>query len=591
MQLRKTMNWGLRLALPGIRPVVATLAALAFAHAGALGAAAARVDKTEEAVLLGREAFRTGNAPALARAAAQARGHVLEPYVEYWQLRQKLDDRSREEVRDYLARHQGSYLAERLRGEWLKSLGKKSDWDAFRAERPALVNEDAEIACLGLLNRFRAGDASALAELKTQWHSQGELPEGCAPLAAEQLRTGEYGVAQIWARFRVLVEAGQTAAAKRVLNALPAKEQPANGTIDRVLAAPSRYLLQLPDSATTRTARELVIFGLTRLARSDPQAAAERWNESLRVSFSAEDQGYVWGQIALWGARRHLPEAVGWFSRAAMGASDDEQLAWRVRIALRGGAWPEVRAAVDAMSAQARAQSTWIYWRARALKMAGRDEEARAELARITAEFSFYGLLAAEELGMVFKLPQRPAAPAAEELVQSLALPGLQRALALFRLDMRTEAVREWNWSLRGMDDRQLIAAAEIARRHEVWDRAINTADRTVAQHDFGLRYLAPYQQVLTSQARAQRIEEHWVLGLVRQESRFIWNAKSSAGAAGLMQLMPATARWVAGRMGMKDFNWARVTTVELNAALGSYYLKTVLEDLGGAAGTGLRGL
>ena len=147
---------------------------------------------------------------------------------------------------------------------------------------------------------------------------------------------------------------------------------------------------------------------------------------------------------------------------------------------------------------------------------------------------------------------------------------------------MRTEAVREWNWSLRGMSDRQLIAASEIARRNEIWDRAINTADRTVAQHDFRLRYLAPYQQALTGQAKTQNVDEHWVLGLVRQESRFIWNAKSSAGAAGLMQLMPATARWVAQKMGMKNFNGSNVTSVDVNAALGVFYLRTVLNELDG---------
>ena len=83
----------------------------------------------------------------------------------------------------------------------------------------------------------------------------------------------------------------------------------------------------------------------------------------------------------------------------------------------------------------------------------------------------------------------------------------------------------------------------------EVYDRAINTADKTLALHDFSVRYLAPYRSALGDNARAQQLEEAWVLGLVRQESRFIAGAKSSAGASGLMQLMPATARWVARKI------------------------------------------
>jgi soluble lytic murein transglycosylase len=163
------------------------------------------------------------------------------------------------------------------------------------------------------------------------------------------------------------------------------------------------------------------------------------------------------------------------------------------------------------------------------------------------------------------------------------ANPGLQRALALLRLDQRTEGVREWNWALRGMDDAELLAAAEVARRAEMWDRAISAADRTIGMHDFNVRFLAPYRSVFTEQARAQGLEEPYVLGLVRQESRFIPNAKSVAGASGLMQLMPRTARWVARQIGMKDYAPSRVTDVDVNIALGTSYLKYVLDELDGS--------
>ena len=576
------MNLGLTLALPSIRPAIAALAALMIVCPGFAMGAATRADRMDEAVLLARDAFRTGNSLALARALPLVRGHLLEPYVEYWQLRTRLEDRGADEVRDFLARRDGSYIAERLRADWLRVLGKKGDWETFRAERPKLVNEEPDIACYGLQERYRSGDASALIELKPFWQAPKDLPEGCTALAEEQLRSGAYGIAQIWDRFRVLADAGQTAVARRLLAALPVREQPGAALFDRIVAAPAKFLLQLQDPASTRTAREMVIFAMMRLARSDPQAAAARWDDSLRRSFTPDEQGYVWGQIALWGARRHMPDAIAWFARTGSAPLTDEQLAWRARIALRNGAWPEVRAAIELMTPQFRLDPTWIYWRARALKEAGSVEAARLEFSRIATDFGFYGQLAADEQGVVFKLPAQAPAPTTEELGQALASQGIQRAMALFRLDMRTEAVREWNWSLRGLNDRQLIAAAEIARRNELWDRAINTADRTVAQHDFGLRYIAPYQEALTGQAKARNLEESWVLGLVRQESRFISNAKSAAGAAGLMQLMPATARWVANKMGMKDFSWARVTSVDVNSALGSFYLKTVLDDLDG---------
>jgi soluble lytic murein transglycosylase len=148
---------------------------------------------------------------------------------------------------------------------------------------------------------------------------------------------------------------------------------------------------------------------------------------------------------------------------------------------------------------------------------------------------------------------------------------------------VRTEATREWVFTIRNMDDMQLLAAAELALRAGVFDRAINTADRTAHQHNYKVRFLAPYKDVFNEQARIFGLEEAWVLGLVRQESRFIVRAKSSVGAQGLMQLMPATARWVAKRNNVRDFSPTRVAEVPINVALGTGYLKMVLDDLGHA--------
>ncbi|MCZ7653761.1 MAG: lytic transglycosylase domain-containing protein [Rhodocyclaceae bacterium] len=145
---------------------------------------------------------------------------------------------------------------------------------------------------------------------------------------------------------------------------------------------------------------------------------------------------------------------------------------------------------------------------------------------------------------------------------------------------MRIEGIREWNWTVRGMDDASLLAAAELANRHDIYDRAINTADRTQVLHDYSMRYLAPFREHVEPKARALQLDAGWVYGLMRQESRFITNAKSVVGAKGLMQLMPKTARWVAKKIGMKDFHPGRVQDTDTNVTLGTNYLKMVLDDL-----------
>jgi soluble lytic murein transglycosylase len=316
---------------------------------------------------------------------------------------------------------------------------------------------------------------------------------------------------------------------------------------------------------------------LQRLARTAPQEAATRWR-ALAQSFSAPEREYAWGQLAYYAAMYHDPDALSWYARA--GQLSDTQLAWRARSALRARQWAEVLASIDAMGEAARTQPQWRYWKARALKVQGKTVEANALLAPLSTEHHFYGLLAAEELGEAIGAPSESFRASEAEIQAVASLPAIQRSLALYRLGLRFEGNREWFWVIAGFDDRQLLATAEFARRNELWDRAIDTAERTRSVHDFELRYLAPYRDRFRSYASEHGLDEAWVFGLVRQESRFIVDARSSAGAAGLMQLMPATAKWVAGKLGLKGFRQAIVTDLDINISLGTYYLKHVLETL-----------
>ena len=584
-----------------ISSLLATLMfVLVLPRAFAASATPVALSAADQAVLIARDGFRAGDAAKLKRA-SQAGGvatHALEPYVSYWQLRLKLEDRSAEEVQAWLARNSGTFLAEQLRRDWLRVLGRKGDWTRFREQAPLLVGDDPEVNCYSLTERWQNKDESALAELRPLWLAPRELPDSCVSIAKVLLQAAPQpgaasggahatlGSTQIWERFRILTEANLLASARRVLDLLSRGEAPDSKLLDVALNASVRYLQRPAAELQQRNQRELYILATSRVARSDPALAASHWDAKLRGRFSAEDQAYVHGLIATSAARKLMPEAMGWFAEVTAAGGDaqlnDEQLAWRTRIALRQSNWPEVRAAIERMSAATRADPTWTYWLGRAFRAQGAEAQAQAQFARIATQHHFYGRLAAEELGVVVQLPLRAAAPTAEEMTAAVENPGLQRSLALYRLDMRTEATREWIWAVRDMDDRTLLAAAELARRNEMWDRAINTADRTVAQHDFHARYIAPHREVLAGAAKARSLEEPLVLGLVRQESRFMSFAKSSAGASGLMQLMPTTAAWVARKIGLANFTQANVRQPEVNATLGTFYLRQVLDELDG---------
>jgi soluble lytic murein transglycosylase len=300
----------------------------------------------------------------------------------------------------------------------------------------------------------------------------------------------------------------------------------------------------------------------------------------IEKRFSDADRAYVWGQIAWQAALRHLPEALDWFDLAAGAPLTDEQRAWQVRAALRALNWRKVAQAIDEMPREVASQPDWIYWQGRALSGLGQRAEAEALFQKIAGQPTFYSNLADEELGRQLNVPTKAMPATAEELAQVAAMPGLQRAMAVLRTDLRIEGVREWVWNLRGLNDRQLLAAAELARRSDLFDRAINTADRTLVQHDYSLRYLAPFRDQVEVKTRELNLDSSWVYGLMRQESRFVMDARSSVGAKGLMQLMPATARWVARRIGLENFRPHRVTEMDINVTLGTSYLKMVMDSL-----------
>jgi soluble lytic murein transglycosylase len=545
------------------------------------GFAAPKAPAADEVLLKAYDAFRAGDPVKLQRFSGQVHAHVLAPYLEYWRMKLRLEETPESDVRAFLDQQAGSYLADRLRADWLKELGKRGAWQDLEQQLPLLVQDDLEIRCYAWQARLARADESAYEEARAVWLEPRELPDGCNTLVDRMLDARRISVEDVWRRVRVLFENNQIGAARRTLAFLPEDQKHDERLLNQAAAAPKKLLASPPAKLDRRATREMLLFAVVRLGRSEPEAAVEVLRGKLGERLPAEDVKYLWGRLALEGARRLLPEAHQWYRLADSAALNDEQLAWKARAALRAADWQAVRDAVDPMSWAARQDPTWTYWYGRALAAQGRDDGARAYYLRISGQPNFYGLLAAEELGAMAGIPEPFHVASEAEVAAAGVNPGLVRALELYRLELRSEALREWLFAIRGMDDGRLLAAAELARRAGIFDRAINTADRTAQQHNYKVRYLAPYREVFSENARNSGLEEAWVLGLVRQESRFIVKAKSSAGAQGLMQLMPATARWVAKRNGLRGYSPRNVAEVPMNVALGTGYLKLVLEDLG----------
>jgi soluble lytic murein transglycosylase len=575
--------------------VVATIAPSTGAPTSAATVAIRPIDQR---LFDARDALRSRDRARLASArdALVAAHHPLAMWADYWEIGLRLGEVGQDDLEAFYARWPGSYVEDRLRNDWLLELGIRRDWPRFGAELPRFrMADDRQVQCYALLLRHQAGDDVRTHALDN-WLSQREPAGGCTLMAATLYQARRFNTADAWLKTRLSAEAGRPKLAKEALALI--NETLADKPLTEVWEQPLRYLAKRAD-ASHRQGAEMVVLALTRLATSDPQTAATLLEDRWQTQLAPDAAAWTWAAIAKQAAWKRMPEADDWFQRAQSvpRARDvdwtDDTLAWRARSALRAtdaARWERVLAAITAMSTTAQADPTWIYWKARALVASaapGAEGDARRTGAavlfeRIASQYHFYGKLAADAVGRPQSLPPLPTALSAEERRSAEQNPGLNRALALIALGLRGEGVREWNYSILAMSDRALLAAAQRACEREVWDRCIHTSERTRAEVDMTQRFPTPFRADVVAAAQDVGLDPAYVYGLIRQESRFVTDIRSSAGAAGLMQLMPNTARWTARKLGL-PYSPEKITDRSLNLRLGAGYLKLVLDDFDGS--------
>ena len=536
----------------------------------------------DAAVQRARAAYIARQVANLERAAADVPAdHVLSPYVEYWRL--MLSGRGDEaRIADFLARYPDSRVAESLRADWLKSLGARAAWPQYLAEYPRLVKPDTTHQCYAYRAEWALGNPAHQREAVSLWFSGRDLPNACDPLFTQLIEAGLLNEEDVWRRIRLALEAGNVGVAQAVSNSLPEAQRPAASLFDQAARDPARLLNSGKLDFGQRGDREIGLYALDQVAKNN-SGVAEQVLQKNAVKLSADELRTAWARLATWAARRHEAVALDWYQRAGLVAVTDFQREWWTRAALRAGDWQTVQRVTESMGESTRAQAVWRYWRARALQANGQRQAANAIFLALSREHHYYGQLAEEELGSVMQAPQINVKTGGENVAAIARNPGIARAQALYDLGLRSDATQEWNWTIQRFSDTQLLAAAELARQMEWYDRAIDTAERTRELHDFELRFLAPYRELARQAASDNQIDEAWVFGLMRQESRFINVARSNVGAAGLMQIMPATARWIAQRLGIKRFDTNEMQDPARNIQFGSYYLKHVQTSLDGS--------
>ncbi len=338
-----------------------------------------------------------------------------------------------------------------------------------------------------------------------------------------------------------------------------------------------------PDYDDTPYAREILLHGINRLAKHNIGRAVDRWQQlEQKYSFTPGGSAEIVRNLAVRAAKRKHALATRLLDEVHPYLVDDEIFHWRLRTALQMPNWYQLLRWTEGETPIDDIDLRWRYWRARALEETGKFDQARTIFKSLARERDYYGFMAADRIGETYHMNYRPLPENKAEMDRIASLPAMQRAFELYQLGTGYPARREWHHALNKMTTYQMQVAAALATRWGWYDRAILTMSKAHAYDDLVLRFPILYRQILDKYSHKRQLENSWLYGLVRAESAFQEEARSPAGALGLMQVMPRTGRQTAKRIGLKKFNSKKLLKAETNIPIGTAYLKQVLEEYNG---------
>lgn len=556
-----------RSGLPNLRSL-----ALAAALSGCVvsnAIAKAQPAPAAHPMLAAKQAFERQDIGGLSRARSQLSGDPLVVWPSYWNAhilvgKQPFGALAKEVVSQFERDFSGHPLVQTLKSDWLLAAVRAKSWPDLASllkEIPAHPSEPASAQCA----RIRLGSEAAARDNHAKVLIGRETNEGCLGLLEDLVEKRRIDPQALILRARWAGLAGDAKAASRISRAAQA-------------------------AGLKPVKSEQALLSVLTLSRSNVARAVSEYAR-VRKTLTAEQQAFA--SLAL-ASRLWLRTDQRAWSYLDAGLSSAHQqpadvLESAARLALRRADRAALRPLIAAMPQGLQTSETWTYWRGWLAAESGQAREAQAIWADIPEGWSFYRLLASEALGRSVlpeqHLPQTHDQFYIDALTPSVSNnPFLHRSLALSRLGMRSEAVVEWNALTQQLTDNGLIAAGRLALEAGQPDRAIAAAIRTQTIHDFSLRYPKPFKDLIAERAEEKGLSPGWVLGLIRQESRFLTAVKSPVGATGLMQLMPQTAQSVAKSLGMRRVDTQSLAEPSINVRLGTAYLRDMKEKFEGSA-------
>src|SRR5436190_1883591 len=525
-----------------------------------------------------RQLLMTKHYPQFAALKVKLKDYPLYPYLIFIKLKQQWPYANFDEIDEFLQTYNDTPLAIKLRADWLAYLAKKQDWNDFIHYYKPIYG--TPLKCYYLQSLLATQQKSlAFKKISTLWLEVNSPPSACRKVFNRWEQSGGLTTDLIWKKLNQAMSKNNVNVIQHVAQFLPSAQRQQVRHWYRVQRYPLliEYRHQFdPDNTIDR---KIVLFGLKRLAIKNPVTLADNWSKlSHAYHLNEAEKQPILAALAVGLARRGHYAAGVWLQKVKPAYADATLREWRVRHSLLNGQWDKVLFWLDHLSYKQQQASCWRYWRVRALVETQQTAAAQNIYSRLAKEVDYYGVLASQRLRLNYHPSTRNIPGDQIALANNLAI---QRAKELMALGFVGEARQEWLWAVDNLSLAERQAAAHLAKQWGWYDLAIVGASKANIHNDIKLRFPFAYRRSVLAASRKAHLNSAWIWAIMRQESAFMWNAKSSAGALGLMQIMPGTGRQLARGLALRRMD---LLDPEQNIRLGSTYLRQLLKLFDGNA-------
>lgn len=505
--------------------------------------------------------------------------HPLKPYLTARWIRKHFYKTPTQEIDQFLKQHKDQPVAIRLNRQWIKYLAKKQRWHLFLdyyQPNNNLALQCNHISALENTNQH----FSALTIGQALWLKGVSLPKECDRVFKNWKRIGYLTPELIWDRLIAAQENKQYKLVRYLKKQLPNALRKQFSIMQNSWRRP---LQTFKDSRLAKLDKKVRYSLLKRAIKFHPEYLHDTNINPIFSGLTSTEKDTL--ELIAINASTNIDDTnlYQWYQLAKnknLLNSDLEQAF--LLGAVKNQQWSTYSHIYKLSSQEIKDKGKWLYWNARALNLLGASENITTPFYQLaSSNRDYYGFLASQQLGISASMNHTPTHVNASTLQQTRLHPSVKRALAFLDLKRIHQARREWQHAFNQLDYSGRQALALLAGRLEWSDRAIMSLAQLKDWHDLQLRFPLAHEPLFDQAAKRNKIEKTWIYGIARQESAFMHDAKSPVGATGLMQLMPATAKYVSRSLRIKYSN-QKLLDPTYNIRLGSRYLTTLLKKYKG---------